>query len=226
MEYYMKKEEITIHKVIWYILIFSIIGLVIETIYGFITTGIVESRKGLILGPFCPIYGVGAALLIILLNEYKDNKLKVFVLGAVYGSIFEYICSYIMQVMYGSRFWDYSYTTFQINGRISLTYTVFWGVLSVILIGYMKILLDKLINKIPEKFLDKLIIIFLTIDVFITILGISVYMDRAKIIYEGGKREDNTLDYIFNDKLMSSTFPNLRYMDANGKDIFVKDILK
>lgn len=222
----MKKEEITIHKVIWYILIFSIIGLVIETIYGFITTGIVESRKGLILGPFCPIYGVGAALLIILLNEYKDNKLKVFVLGAVYGSIFEYICSYIMQVMYGSRFWDYSYTTFQINGRISLTYTVFWGVLSVILIGYIKILLDKLINKIPEKFLDKLIIIFLTIDVFITILGISVYMDRAKIIYEGGKREDNTLDYIFNDKLMSSTFPNLRYMDANGKDIFVKDILK
>ncbi len=222
----MKKEEITIHKVIWYILIFSIIGLVIETIYGFITTGIVESRKGLILGPFCPIYGVGAALLIILLNEYKDNKLKVFVLGAVYGSIFEYICSYIMQVMYGSRFWDYSYTTFQINGRISLTYTVFWGVLSVILIGYMKILLDKLINKIPEKFLDKLIITFLTIDVFITILGISVYMDRAKIIYEGGKREDNTLDYIFNDKLMSSTFPNLRYMDANGKDIFVKDILK
>lgn len=222
----MKKEEITIHKVIWYILIFSIIGLVIETIYGFITTGIVESRKGLILGPFCPIYGVGAALLIILLNEYKDNKLKVFVLGAVYGSIFEYICSYIMQVMYGSRFWDYSYTTFQINGRISLTYTVFWGVLSVILIGYIKILLDKLINKIPEKFLDKLIITFLTIDVFITILGISVYMDRAKIIYEGGKREDNTLDYIFNDKLMSSTFPNLRYMDANGKDIFVKDILK
>ena len=178
----MKKEEITIHKVIWYILIFSIIGLVIETIYGFITTGIVESRKGLILGPFCPIYGVGAALLIILLNEYKDNKLKVFVLGAVYGSIFEYICSYIMQVMYGSRFWDYSYTTFQINGRISLTYTVFWGVLSVILIGYIKILLDKLINKIPEKFLDKLIITFLTIDVFITILGISVNMDRATII--------------------------------------------
>ena len=222
----MKKEEITIHKVIWYVLIFSIIGLVIETIYCFITTGIVESRKGLILGPFCPIYGVGAALLIILLNEYKDNKLKVFVLGAVYGSIFEYICSYIMQVMYGSRFCDYSYTTFQINGRISLTYTVFWGVLSVILIGYIINRLDKLINKIPEKFLDKLIITFLTIDVFITILGISVYMDRAKIIYEGGKREDNTLDYIFNDKLMSSTFPNLRYMDANGKDIFVKDILK
>ena len=222
----MKKEEITIHKVIWYVLIFSIIGLVIETIYCFITTGIVESRKGLILGPFCPIYGVGAALLIILLNEYKDNKLKVFVLGAVYGSIFEYLCSYIMQVMYGSRFWDYSYTAFQINGRISLTYTVFWGVLSVILIGYIINRLDKLINKIPEKFLDKLIITFLVIDVFITILGISIYMDRAKITYEGGKREDNTLDYIFNDKLMSSTFPNLRYMDSNGDDIFVKDILK
>ena len=65
----MKKEGITIHRIIWYTLLFSVLGLIIETIYCFATTGILESRKGLILGPFCPIYGVGASVLIILLNN-------------------------------------------------------------------------------------------------------------------------------------------------------------
>lgn len=220
----MKENKITIHKVIWYVIIFSIIGLLIETVYCYITTGILESRKGLILGPLCPIYGIGAVILIILLDSYKKSKMKLLLLGALFGSIFEYICSYVMQVMYGSRFWDYSYTTFQINGRISLTYTIFWGILCIVLLKYIVPFLDKYIDKIPDK-LDKIIISFLVIDIFITIIGISVYVDRAKLNNLGKENENNFLDYVFNDKLMSFTFPNLRYVDSNGNEIFIKDIL-
>lgn len=69
-EKYMEKENrLTIHQIFWYLVIFSIIGLIIETIYGYATTGILESRKGLIWGPFCPVYGVGAVVLILLLNH-------------------------------------------------------------------------------------------------------------------------------------------------------------
>lgn len=207
-------------------LIFSILGLIIETIYGFVTMGVIESRKGLILGPFCPIYGIGAAILIILLNEYKGKKLQLFFYGSLYGAIFEYVCSYVLQVMYGSKFWDYSYMTLQINGRISLVYMLFWGILAILLIDYIIVFLDKIIDKIPEGLWDKVIIIFLVIDVFFTILGISVYMDRAKYAYEGMEKEKNVLDYIFNDDIMSFTFPNLRYTDSNGNSIFVKDIIK
>ena len=57
----MKKKEFDFHNIIWYMILFSILGLFIETIYGYVSTGILESRKGLILGPFCPIYGIGAA---------------------------------------------------------------------------------------------------------------------------------------------------------------------
>lgn len=79
----MLKKDVTIHRIIWYILIFSVVGLIIETIYGYITTGVLESRKGLILGPFCPIYGVGAALLLFLLDNVKKNKIKLFLYGAL-----------------------------------------------------------------------------------------------------------------------------------------------
>lgn len=48
-----------VHQIIWYTIIFSIIGLLIETIFCYLTTGVIESRKGLIWGPFCPVYGIG-----------------------------------------------------------------------------------------------------------------------------------------------------------------------
>ena len=69
-----RKYKLTIHQIIWYFIIFSVLGLVIETSYCFVTTGVLESRKGLLYGPFCPIYGVGATVLIILLYKIKSNK--------------------------------------------------------------------------------------------------------------------------------------------------------
>lgn len=55
----MKKEEkVTIHQLFWYFLIFSIAGILIETAHCYITAGVLESRKGLLWGPFCPVYGI------------------------------------------------------------------------------------------------------------------------------------------------------------------------
>lgn len=222
----MKKKEFDFHKIIWYMILFSILGLLIETIYGYVSTGILESRKGLILGPFCPIYGIGAAFFIVTLSDYKASKVKLFIMGAIVGTIFEYICSYILQVVYGSKFWDYSYTTYQINGRISLTYTMFWGLLAVILIKYIKPQFDKLIDKIPKNPWDEVISIFLILDIGLTILGISIYMNRAEKRYNNEQINETILDKIFNDDIMSVIFPNLRLTDELGNTIPVREILE
>lgn len=222
----MKKKEFDFHKIIWYMILFSILGLLIETIYGFVSTGILESRKGLILGPFCPIYGIGAAFFIVTLSDYKASKVKLFIMGAIVGTIFEYICSYILQVVYGSKFWDYSYTTYQINGRISLTYTIFWGLLAVILIKYIKPQFDKLIDKIPKNPWDEIISVFLILDIGLTILGISIYMNRAEKRYNNEQINETILDKIFNDDIMSVIFPNLRLTDEVGNSIPVREILE
>jgi len=76
-----KKNKITLQNIFWYFIIFSIIGLLVETLFGYVTNGYIDSRKGLLWGPFCPIYGVGAVILILLLDRYKDSELKIFVLG-------------------------------------------------------------------------------------------------------------------------------------------------
>ena len=114
-----KEEKLTIHQIFWYFVVFSVIGLFIETFYCYITTGVLESRKGMIWGPICPVYGVGTTILILSLNKYKDKGIiKLFFYGFIIGSIAEYILSYGLEVIYKMRFWDYGYASFNINGRM------------------------------------------------------------------------------------------------------------
>ena len=125
----MKKEtenkKYTFHHYLWYMIIFSLIGVIIETIFGYVTTGTIESRKGLILGPLCPVYGCGAILIIALLDRYKGHKIKLLVYGTIVGAAIEYIISFILECLYGARFWDYSWATLNVNGRICLRYSIF-----------------------------------------------------------------------------------------------------
>ena len=241
-EKYMEKEnKLTIHQIFWYLVIFSIIGLIIETIYGYATTGILESRKGLIWGPFCPVYGVGAVVLILLLNHVdQKNYFKLFIYGFLIGAVSEYIMSYMLEAFYGIRFWDYTYTGKDINGRICTIYSVFWGFLAILLMKVIKPLIDKLINKIPKKIgkiLEIGITIFLIIDVLVTIWAIHTYETRALKNYyheEITIEEDaNWLiqlknkienEYFTND-FMKKTFPNLRTKDKEGNELWIRETI-
>lgn len=227
------KNKITLKQVLWYFIIFSIIGLILETLFCYITTGVIESRKGLIWGPFCPVYGVGATILIMLLDTYKDSILKLFLSGAIIGNIIEYCLSYILEAIYGIRFWDYGYLDLNINGRICTKYSIFWGILAIVLIKIIKPNIDKIINKIPEnKKLNIIIIIVIAIDTLATVWAIKAYQNRVIEDYyniENNKKNEilyKTEQILFPNKKMKNTFPNLRYMDANKKEYYIKNMIK
>lgn len=228
-----ESKKITIHQVIWYFLIFSVIGLILETIYGYVTCGVLESRKGLILGPVCPIYGVGAVAIILMLKNFKGKKITLLFLGAILGDVVEYTLSFLLEALYGSRFWDYSYATFQLNGRICLIYTVFWAILSLTLIEYVRPGIDKIINRIKgktRKIIDGSIIGLLVIDCIVTVWGINVYKDRVMKQSQGIEISNHSMiekiqNTIFSNDIMSSIFPNLRYRDKNGNEIWIKTMI-
>lgn len=227
--------QTNLHEIFWYFLIFSIIGLLIETFYCYASTGVIESRKGLLWGPFCPVYGVGATILILLLNKYKEHPVQLFFYGIVLGDIVEYILSFILEAMYGTRFWEYSYISLNLNGRICITYSIFWGILAFVLIRFAKPLLDKFICKIPFKLkniLEVFLFLFLVVDVIATIVGVSLYKKRAMRQYyhiapktTSSSFLKNAEDILFTDEIMKKTFPNLRFIDHEGNEIFIKTIL-
>ena len=233
-----KQERLTIHQIFCYFLIFSIVGLAIETIFGYITTGVIESRKGLIWGPFCPVYGVSGAVLIIALNKFKDkNIFEIFFLGFIVGSIAEYVLSFMLESIYAMRFWEYGYAKINLNGRICLQYSFYWGILSVLVLKLIKPLLDKIIFKIPFKLLktmEVVIFMFLVLDCIFTVWGIQTYQNRLIENKVNNKPTSNLVinlkqnienNYFTNDR-MSKTFPNLRFKDKEGNEIWIKTLIK
>ena len=118
---------------LFYFIIYSIIGWIVETSYVYISTKKFVDR-GFLVGPYCPIYGSGAVLMILYLTQYKDNILTVFILSTVICSILEYLTSYIMEVLFKTRWWDYSTQKFNLNGRICGKNSLLFGLAGILVI--------------------------------------------------------------------------------------------
>lgn len=106
---------------------YSILGWVIEM---FVTT--IETKKvvnrGFLIGPYCPVYGVGSISILTVLGRYSNDFMAFFVMSVVICSLVEYFTSYIMEKMFNARWWDYSTIPFNVNGRICLINSILFGI--------------------------------------------------------------------------------------------------
>lgn len=126
-------------------IIYSFIGWFMEVIWTLITDRKLVNR-GFLIGPYCPIYGVGCLLLIVLLDKFKDNLFFLFFMSIVVCSILEYSTSYIMEKLFKARWWDYSNRKFNLNGRICAETMLPFGILGVIVVYYVNPFLSNLVS--------------------------------------------------------------------------------
>lgn len=236
--------KITFKRILAYFIIYSFLGFIIETIFGMLTKGVIESRQSCLYGPFCCIYGLGAAVMIPGLQKFKKKNWTLFLAGAIEGSIVEYVISWIGEIVFHIKWWDYSNMPFDINGRICLLFTIFWGILALVLMRLINPYIEKFIDKIPKKLFSVLTIggtILLILDLLITAFGLQVFYTRFTKKYDLNLVEDKNLmvsqevlenefvqklsNTIFTDEKMLRTFPNIKYKDNDGNIIWVKDIL-
>lgn len=240
---------ISIWRMLAYFIIYSVVGFIIETAFGFVTKGVIESRKSFLYGPFCAIYGVGAVIMIPLLQRFKKNNYTLFFGGFVIGSCVEYIISLIGEFIFHIKWWDYSDMAFNINGRICIAFSFFWGILAIYLMSHFNPMIDKVINQIKEKISIKVlktacitVILLLFIDFLVSSFALKMFFTRivAKYnleldtydeyifecaqIYKNEDIKNFTLKY-FSDEKMLKTFPNIKLTGKDGNIIFVKDIL-
>lgn len=134
-------------KVILYFFIYSFLGWIMEVIYAmFIERQFVN--RGFLYGPICPIYGFGALILISSLRNVKGNKLLKFIVAVVAFSVFEYVVSYVLEILFNQRWWDYSNDILNLQGRISILYSLVWGVLGILFTEKLHPLISKKLEKI------------------------------------------------------------------------------
>lgn len=113
-------------------------------------------NRGFLHGPFLPIYGFGAIVVLWLTLPVRDNPVLVFLLGLLGADILEYCTGTAMEAMFHVRYWDYSDKPFNLNGHICLYGALLWGIFSVALIEIIHPPVERLILSIPAVIADPL----------------------------------------------------------------------
>ena len=108
-------------------LIYSFGGWFLESVGGILNVKKFVNR-GFLIGPYCPIYGIGVICFTLLLSDYKNDLVVLFFLSMLVAGILEYLTSYFMEKLFNARWWDYSKNKFNINGRICLETMIFFGI--------------------------------------------------------------------------------------------------
>lgn len=168
-------------------LFFCIIGWIYEVslalIYGY---GYVN--RGFLFGPYLPLYGFGALLLIVCLQKLMKRSIRagrfsitpliVFLLIVLITSVLEYVVGFLLEIVFNQRFWDYSTYTYQLHGRICLSASIRFGIGGMIFLYLLVPLFTIMINKIPPKrrfLLAMAVILVMAADFIFTLYWASNY---------------------------------------------------
>ena len=187
--------------------------------------------------------------MIVFLHKYRKQYNTLFVSGFIIGSIVEYLVSLIGEMILHVKWWDYSDMPLNINGRICVYFSIFWGFLSIYLICSVNPKVDRFIDWIKSKFSLKLLktltlttIIVLFIDCVITGIAVNFFLIRMKVennldvpekemitkiydeIYNNEKLSKFIYKY-FDNKTILRAFPNLKVQDVNGNIIYMDSLL-
>ena len=187
----------------------------------------------------------GAVIIILFAQFFDKNNFTLFLGGYAIGSITEYITSFLVEMLVGTRWWDYSKNILNVNGRICLLYSIFWGVLTVIFIRKINPIIDRVIDKIKEKVSVEVlkcivlaIIVFLFLDCMATAVAQRIFLAKMAFlnninvenkaetveIYEETKN-NKFINKYWNDEKMLKTFPNIKLEDKDGNMVYIDSLL-
>ena len=197
-------------KIFWIFVIGSVFGYFAEVIYGIVYTRTVVFRQGLVYGPFIQVYGMGAVAYYLLIRKVQDPK-KAFFCGMIMGGILEYVCSFLQEIIFGTISWDYSNEFINFNGRTSLLYCFYWGLIAVVFLKVVYPLiqkLDKYITKKRVRIGTAIFAVFMIADIVISCMAGVRQDERHKNIppkndvdvFLDNNYPDEFLDKVYNNK--------------------------
>ncbi|MBO5468715.1 MAG: hypothetical protein J6A03_03055 [Lachnospiraceae bacterium] len=116
-----------------YFYFYCIFGWVFESTYVSLRTHKLTNR-GFMKGPWLPLYGSGAILVLLVTLPYADHPVGVYFAGMIAATILEYVTGVVMVKLFKVRYWDYSYKKIQFQGHICLSSSLAWGGLSLLMV--------------------------------------------------------------------------------------------
>ena len=207
-----EKNFLSVSDLLWLFVIGAFLGDMVETVFCRLTAGVWMSRSSL-------VWGLALAMATVLLRQNQDKSDRyLFAFGTVLGGVYEYVCSAVIELLFGTVFWDYSKFKFNLGGRINLLYCFFWGIAAVIWMRYGYPLVLRGMEKVRSRvrpWMTVLLAVFMAVNMLTSALALARY--DARTSGEGPKNSiDTLLDDHFDDVRMERIYPNAKKVAKAG----------
>ena len=153
----------SIPSIIMMFFVFSMTGWLWEVCVAFIVEGQFVNR-GTLHGPWLPIYGCGAVLILLILKKFRGKPMKEFLLAILLCGFVEYsAASYLEFAHNGKKWWDYSGYFLNLNGKICAEGLLVFGIGGMAIVYLIAPMLDNIFRKIDKKIIIPVCVIFFSI---------------------------------------------------------------
>ena len=196
----------------------GVVGTLWETVLNYCKGNGFVYCNGSIFTPINFVYGFGALVIWIFLANSNRKPYMTYIYGAIGGGIVEYLLNFLEEKILGARSWDYSNEFLNINGRTTIPFMLFWGLLCLAVVYGVYNPLAKIYDKCPKKVMTTIAIVLLAIvvtDLTITVTALARYSARQQGVIS--KTELGLfLDRVFSDDYMKLHFPNQKKLSENS----------
>lgn len=150
-------------------------------------------NRGFMRGPFLPLYGSGAIMMLVVSMPVRDNLFLVYIAGCLGATVLEYITGVIMEALFKVRYWDYSNKKFNFQGHICLGSTAAWGFLTILMTEVVHKPIERFALGIPENVLSLLTIVLTIIIVTDFTLSFKTALDLRDVLVRMEKGKEDML---------------------------------
>ena len=210
------EKAMSFSDLVWLFVVGAFLGDVVETIFCRVTAGVWMSRSSLVWGPFSVVWGLALVLAVVLLRgSERKSESRIFWFGVILGGAYEYVCSAVTELLFGTVFWDYSGFKFNLGGRINLLYCFFWGIAAVAWIRYGYPLVAKGMNKLKthiRPWMTAALAVFMAVNMGVSALAMARYDARTSGV-EAATPLAVFLDAHFDNARMERIYPNAKKVE-------------
>ena len=210
------EKAMSFSDLVWLFVVGAFLGDVVETIFCRVTAGVWMSRSSLVWGPFSVVWGLALVLAAVLLRgSERKSESRIFWFGVILGGAYEYVCSAVTELLFGTVFWDYSGFKFNLGGRINLLYCFFWGIAAVAWIRYGYPLVAKGMNKLKthiRPWMTAALAVFMVVNMGVSALAMARYDARTSGV-EAATPLAVFLDAHFDNARMERIYPNAKKVE-------------
>ena len=160
---------------LWSFLTYGFLGYLLEEVYALVTRSRHTVRKGYLLLPVCPVYGLAMLAVLHLPPDMTGTFWRLALYGGLTATAVEYVVHLLYERLLGGLFWDYSATKMDLNRRVCVPFALVWGPLAALTVRYVHAWVSALAARIPPVISLAVLLVFVA-DCFLS----------ARVLRRGG----------------------------------------